>query len=99
MKLLCSFFLTIPSIALAATQEVPPPRLDPLADRILFLVFLWLIIAVLVVVLRWKISLADTLFRMMPPDKENRRRQGEGNPDPSARSAKDSGEEKKKPRL
>jgi len=96
MRLLCTFFFLVTSVALAATQEVPSPRLDPLADRILFLVALWSVIAILIVILRWKISLADALFRMMPPEagKSNDATR-RGNPDPGALGAKDSGEGKK----
>jgi len=70
VKRLWSLFLfpLVPSPALAATQKVPPLRLDPLLDRILFLLLLWLIIIALIVILRWKIQLADALFRMMPKE-------------------------------
>jgi hypothetical protein len=70
MKLLWSFLaLIVPATSFAA-EAVPPPRLGSLADRILFLFALWLLIVVLLIVLRWKISLADTLFRMMPQAKK-----------------------------
>lgn len=64
------FFLLSPSGILAATQKIPPPRLDALPDRILFLLLLWLIIVALIVILRWKIRLADALFRMMPKEEK-----------------------------
>lgn len=70
MKLLWSFLaLIVPATSFAA-EAVPPPRLGSLADRILFLFALWLLIVVLLVILRWKISLADALFRMMPQTKK-----------------------------
>jgi hypothetical protein len=58
--------IALPSPALAATQQIPPPLLGPLADRILFLFGLWVLIVALVIILRWKISIADALFHMMP---------------------------------
>ena len=69
MKVLRSLLMIfLPSPALAATQQIPPPLLGPLADRILFLFGLWVLIVALVVILRWKISTADELFRMMPEE-------------------------------
>ena len=68
MRRLWLFLLLIPFPALAATQEAPHARLDPLPDRILFLVAVWSIIIALVIILRWKIHVADALFRMMPKD-------------------------------
>jgi hypothetical protein len=70
MRALWSILLLLPSLiptALClAAQEIPPLRLGPLSDRILFLVALWVLIAALLVTLRWKINLADALYRMMP---------------------------------
>jgi len=72
--------IALPSPALAAaTQQIPPPLLGPLADRILFLFGLWVFIVALVIILRWKISIADALFRMMP--REMKRSEDSGRSD------------------
>jgi hypothetical protein len=69
MRVLWSLFpLILPTLSFAA-QEIPPPLLGPLADRILFLFALWVLIVALLITLRWKISLADALFRMIPQAK------------------------------
>jgi hypothetical protein len=82
-----AWFLSLmtPALTFAATPEAPlPPLLDPLPDRLLFLVILWVFIIALVIVLRWKVSLADTLFRMMPLNQRGSRKKvkvGESNRD------------------
>jgi hypothetical protein len=69
MKVLWSLFPLIPPTLSFAAQELPSPLLGPLADRILFLFALWVLIVALLITLRWKISVADALFRMMPQAK------------------------------
>ncbi len=90
MKLLWPFLaLIVPATSFAA-EAIPPPRLGTLAERILFLFALWLLIVVLLVILRWKISLADALFRMMPSAKKGQikeTREEHAHQDASARTA------------
>ena len=88
--------LIVPAISFAA-QEIPPPRLGPLADRILFLVALWVLILALLITLRWKILLADALFRMMPKAKETQWKEGQeehAHPDPDTRPKRAEGKSK-----
>jgi len=90
MKFIPWLFLLL-SKATAAMGEsvVPPPRIDPLSDRILFLILLWVAISALLIVLSWQISHADTLFRMMskdPPKGDVRKEsigKGSNPPDPT----------------
>jgi hypothetical protein len=88
----------IPPPLCFAVQEIPPPRLGALADRILFLVALWVLIAALLVILRWKISLADSLFRMFPQGKGTEsKKDRKGNPHQEARTAEAGGRTEGRP--
>lgn len=68
MKSIPWLFLLLLEATAAMGESVPPPRIDPLSDRILFLILLWVAISALLFVLSWQISHADTLFRMTPED-------------------------------